>query len=45
MLHFIYPIPASSEVTFSTIEPTSLQIMGVYGKVLKRQDILKGRTS
>ncbi|MBK8056289.1 MAG: T9SS type A sorting domain-containing protein [Saprospiraceae bacterium] len=41
----IYPNPASSEVTITTTQPTSVQIMDVYGKVLKNQDISEGQNT
>ena len=33
----IYPNPATLEVTISTTEPTSVQVMDVYGRVLINQ--------
>jgi hypothetical protein len=41
----IYPNPATSEVTISTTEPTSLQIFDVYGRVLSKQDISEGQNT
>ncbi|MBK9737209.1 MAG: T9SS type A sorting domain-containing protein [Saprospiraceae bacterium] len=41
----IYPNPASSEVTITTKEPTSLQIMDLYGRVLSKQDISEGQST
>ena len=35
----IYPNPATSEVTISTAEPTSVQVMDVYGRLLLNRDI------
>jgi len=35
----ICPNPATSEVTITTTEQTTLQIMDVYGRVLTKQDI------
>jgi hypothetical protein len=35
----IYPNPATSEVTISTTEPTSVQVMDVYGRLLVNRDI------
>jgi hypothetical protein len=35
----IYPNPTTSEVTITTSEPTTLQIMDVYGRLLTIQDI------
>jgi hypothetical protein len=35
----IYPNPATSEVTISTTEPTSVQVMDVYGRLLFNRDI------
>ena len=40
-----YPNPTTSEVTISTTELTSVQIMDVYGKVLKKQDISEGQNT
>ena len=41
----IYPNPASSEVTISTTEPTSVQVMDMYGRVLINQDISEGQNT
>ena len=35
----IYPNPASDEVTISTTEPTLVQIMDVYGRLLLNRDV------
>ncbi len=41
----IYPNPTTSEVNISTSEPTSLQIMDIYGRVLKRQNLSEGQNT
>jgi len=41
----IYPNPATSEVTITTTEQTTLQIMDVYGRVLSKQDISEGQNT
>ncbi|MBK8056297.1 MAG: T9SS type A sorting domain-containing protein [Saprospiraceae bacterium] len=41
----IYPNPATSEVTITTSETTTLQIMDVYGKLYKQQDISEGQNT
>ena len=41
----IYPNPTSSEVTITTSEPTTLQIMDVYGRLLNTQDISEGQNT
>jgi hypothetical protein len=41
----IYPNPTSSEVTVNTSEPTTLQIMDVYGRLLTIQDITEGQNT
>jgi trimeric autotransporter adhesin len=41
----IYPNPASSEVTITTTEPTSFQIMDVNGKVHSKQEISEGQNT
>ncbi|MBK9254992.1 MAG: T9SS type A sorting domain-containing protein [Saprospiraceae bacterium] len=41
----IYPNPATSDVTITTSSTTSLQIMDVYGRLLKRQDISEGQNT
>ena len=41
----IYPNPATSEVTITTSEPSSMQIFDVYGRVLSKQDISEGQNS
>ncbi|MBL0026501.1 MAG: T9SS type A sorting domain-containing protein [Saprospiraceae bacterium] len=41
----IYPNPATSEVNISTTEPTSLQIMDIYGRVLSKQDLSEGQNT
>ena len=38
----IYPNPATSEVTITTTEQTTLQIMDVFGRLLAIQDISEG---
>ncbi len=35
----IYPNPATSDITITTTEPTSVQIMDVYGRLLLNRDI------
>jgi hypothetical protein len=35
----IYPNPATSEVTITTTDQTTLQILDVYGRLLIHQDI------
>jgi hypothetical protein len=41
----IFPNPASSEVTITTTERTSLQIMDVYGKLHSKQEISEGQNT
>jgi hypothetical protein len=41
----IYPIPVSSEVTISTTEPTFLQIIDVFGRVLTEHYISEGQNT
>jgi hypothetical protein len=41
----IYPNPATSEVTITITEPTTLQIMDVYGRVLINQNIPEGQNT
>jgi hypothetical protein len=41
----IYPNPATSEVNISTTEPTSMQIMDVYGRLLLNRDIYDGQNT
>ncbi|MBK9737728.1 MAG: T9SS type A sorting domain-containing protein [Saprospiraceae bacterium] len=41
----IYPNPATSEVNISTTEPTSVQVMDVYGMVLLNRDISDGQNT
>ncbi|HMT55066.1 MAG TPA: T9SS type A sorting domain-containing protein [Saprospiraceae bacterium] len=41
----IYPNPAISEVTITTSEQTTLQIMDVYGRLLNKQDISEGQNT
>jgi len=41
----IYPNPATSGMTITMSESTTLQIMGVYGRLLKIQDISKGQNT
>lgn len=38
----IYPNPASSEVTIYSTQPTELQVLDVYGRLLKSQNISEG---
>jgi hypothetical protein len=41
----IYPNPATSEVTISTTEPTSMQIFDVYGRLLLNRGISDGQNT
>ena len=41
----IYPNPVSDEVTISTTEPTSVQVIDVYGRLLIKEDISKGQNT
>jgi hypothetical protein len=41
----IYPNPATSEVTITTSEQTTLQIMDVYGRLLNTEDISEGQNT
>lgn len=41
----IYPKSATSEVTISTTEPTSVQVMDVYSRVLTKEDISEGQNT
>lgn len=41
----IYPNPTTSEVTITTTASTSLQVMDVFGRLLKRQDISEGQNT
>lgn len=41
----IYPNPATSEVTITTTEPTSVQVMDVYGRLLINRDISDGQNT
>ena len=41
----IYPNPTSSEVTITTTEQTTLQIMDVNGRLLNKQDISEGQNT
>ncbi len=41
----IYPNPATSEVTITATEPSSMQIFDVYGRVLSKQDISDGQNT
>ncbi len=41
----IYPNPATSELTITTSEPSSMQIMDIYGRVLLKQDISEGQNT
>ncbi|MFZ1748786.1 MAG: T9SS type A sorting domain-containing protein [Saprospiraceae bacterium] len=41
----IDPNPATSEVTITTSEPSSMQIFDVYGRVLTKQDISEGQNT
>ncbi len=41
----IYPNPATSEVTISTTDPTSVQVMDVYGRLLINQIISEGQNT
>lgn len=41
----IYPNPVTSEVTITTYEKTTLQIMDVFGRVLSKQDISEGQNT
>ena len=38
----IYPNPTSSEVTIYTTQTTELQVLDVYGRLLKSQNISEG---
>jgi len=41
----IFPNPAKSEVTITTSNQTTLQIIDVYGRVLSKQDISEGQNT
>lgn len=41
----IFPNPTSSEVTIATLEPASIQIFDVYGRVLSKQEIQEGQNT
>ncbi|HMP31744.1 MAG TPA: T9SS type A sorting domain-containing protein [Saprospiraceae bacterium] len=41
----IYPNPAISEVIISTTEPTSVQVMDMYGRLLINQIISEGQNT
>lgn len=41
----IYPNPATSEVTITATEPSSMQIFDVYGRILLNKDIYDGQNT
>ncbi|HMT54859.1 MAG TPA: T9SS type A sorting domain-containing protein [Saprospiraceae bacterium] len=41
----IYPNPTTSEVTITTSEPSTIQIIDVYGRLLNTQDISEGQNT